>query len=153
MNFRKTRITVNKVRPEEDEAVSIYCHEVDDDVKEIVSFVKSRQGRLGAKKDGEMFEISYKDIFYIESVDNRTFIYTASDTFDTGRKLYELEELMRPNHFLRISKSSIVNLMKIKSIKPSLNGRFLALLNNGEEITVSRKYVSDLKRTLKGGEE
>ena len=46
----------------------------------------------------------------------------------------------------------IVNLMKISSVRPALNGRFSAVLKNGEEIIISRKYVPELKRTLKGGE-
>lgn len=150
MNFRKAKINVNKIKPEETEAITIDCYEVDDDVREIVSYVKSRQGQLTGKSDGETYEISVKDVYYIESVDNRSFIYTASKTYETTGKLYELEELLKPMRFQRISKSSIVNLMKIKSIKPSLNGRLLAVLANKEEIIISRKYVSDLKKTLKG---
>ncbi len=150
MNFRKAKINVNKIKPEETEAITIDCYEVDDDVREIVSYVKSRQGQLTGKSDGETYEISVKDVYYIESVDNRSFIYTASKTYETPGKLYELEELLKPMRFQRISKSSIVNLMKIKSIKPSLNGRLLAVLANKEEIIISRKYVSDLKKTLKG---
>ena len=46
----------------------------------------------------------------------------------------------------------IVNLMKITSVRPALNGRFLAVLKNGEEIIISRKYVPSLKNILKGGE-
>ena len=47
-------------------------------------------------------------------------------------------------------KSLIVNLMKVCAIKPALNGRYVAILQNGEEIIISRKYVSDLKKALKG---
>lgn len=152
MNFRRTKITVNEISPEETEAITIDCHVIDDDVKEIVSFVKSRQGQLTGKLDGEQYEISVKDILYLESVDNRVFIYTSKQSYETSGKLYELEELLKQKSFLRISKSTIVNLMKIKSIKPSLNARFIAVLSNGEEIMISRKYVADLKKTLKGGQ-
>ena len=40
--------------------------------------------------------------------------------------------------------------MKIKAIKPALNGRYSAILQNGEEVIISRKYVVELKRALKG---
>lgn len=150
MNFRKAKISVNKVNPGEPEAVTIDCYEIDDDVREIVSYVKSRQGQLTGKLDGEQYEISVKDILYIESVDNRVFIYTSKESYETSSKIYELEELLKKNSFLRISRSSIVNLMKIKSIKPSINARFIAVLSNGEEIMISRKYVADLKKTLRG---
>ena len=42
--------------------------------------------------------------------------------------------------------------MKISSIRPALSGRYTAQLKNGEEIIISRKYVSDLKDILKGRE-
>ena len=67
-------------------------------------------------------------------------------------KLYELEDLLKNNSFFRVSKSMIVNLMKITSVRPALNGRFSAILKNGEEIIISRKYVPALKQILKGGE-
>jgi DNA-binding LytR/AlgR family response regulator len=41
--------------------------------------------------------------------------------------------------------------MKVKSIKPALSGRYTALLKNNEEVVISRKYVADLKKALKGG--
>ena len=150
MNFRIAKIRVNQISADEPESVTISCYRVDEDVRELVNYVKSRQGQITCKLDGEQYEVSIKDILYIESVDNRGFIYTAKETYETTVKLYELEELLRPMRFLRISKAAIVNLMKIKSIKPSLNGRFSALLSNGEEIIISRKYVSDLRKTLKG---
>ena len=40
--------------------------------------------------------------------------------------------------------------MKIDSVKPAMGGRFGAVLSNGEEIIISRKYVSELKKTLRG---
>ena len=62
-----------------------------------------------------------------------------------------LEELLRPKHFLRVSKAMLLNLMKIRSIQPALNGRLSAVLQSGEEVIISRSYVKDLKSALKGG--
>ena len=92
------------------------------------------------------------DLFYAESVDDRLFLYTAADSYEIRMKLYELEDLLKNNSFFRVSKSMIVNLMKITSVRPALNGRFSAILKNGEEIIISRKYVPALKQILKGGE-
>lgn len=143
-------IRVKRISKEEPEMVEIGCHEVSDEVKEIVAFVKSRQGQLSGSIDGRQYEIAIRDVLYVESVDNRTFLYTAEQSYETKQRVYELEEALKKKHFLRISKSSLLNLMKVRSIRPALNGRFSAVLSNGEEIIISRKYVSDLKRTLKG---
>ena len=142
-------LKLKRIPIEESEVLEIRCHKVTDDVQEIISFVKSRQGRLSAQKDGQSIEIPVIDIFYAESVDNRVFIYTSKESYEIRLKLYELEEMLKTKSFLRVQKSMLINLMKIKSIKPALSGRYTALLKNGEEIVISRKYVADLKTALK----
>ncbi len=143
-----TKIT--KADKSQPEVVEIHCHKISDEVKEIVAFVKSRQGQLTGTIDDRQFEIPVSDIFYIESVDNKSFIYTQNKVYETRQKLYELEEILREKRFIRISKSTLLNLMKISSIKPALNGRFTAVLYSGEEVIISRKYVPELKKALKG---
>lgn len=143
-----TKIT--KAEKSQPEVVEIHCHKISDEVKEIVSFVKSRQGQLTGAIEDRQFEIPVGDIFYIEAVDNKTFIYTESKVFENRQKLYELEEILKDKRFLRISKSTLLNLMKISSIKPALNGRFTAVLYSGEETVISRKYVPEFKKALKG---
>ena len=138
-------LKVRRVPVEEPEVLEIRCHKVTDDVQEIISFVKSRQGQISGQKDGQSIEVPVIDVFYAEAVDNRVFIYTAKDSFEVRLKIYELEEM-------RVQKGLILNLMKVKSIKPALSGRYTALLKNGEEVVISRKYVADLKSTLKGGD-
>ncbi len=145
MNTKIT--TIEKDQPEE---VEIRCHSISDEVREIVAFVKSRQGQLTGTADDRFYEIAVSEIFYIESVDNKAFIYTEKKVYETKQKLYELEDILREKHFLRISKSMLLNLMKVGAIKPSLNSRFIAVLYSGEQVVISRKYVPDLKKALKG---
>ncbi|MCM1101245.1 MAG: LytTR family transcriptional regulator DNA-binding domain-containing protein [Acetatifactor muris] len=144
-------INISQIKKEETERLEIYCHEVSNEITEIVRFVKSRQGRLTGIVEGAQYEIAVSDVIYIEGVDNKVFIYCEKQVYETRQKLYELEETLKEKHFLRVSKSVLVNLMKIESIKASLNGRFMAVLQNGEQIIVSRKYVPELKKALKGG--
>ncbi|MBO4591401.1 MAG: LytTR family transcriptional regulator DNA-binding domain-containing protein [Eubacterium sp.] len=143
------QLRVSRIPKEEPEVLEIRCHKISEDVQEIIAFVKSRQGQLSAVMDGQNVEVPLIDIFYAESVDNRVFIYTAKESYEVKLKLYELEDMMRGRSFLRVQKSMLLNLMKIKSIKPALSGRYSAILKNGEEVVISRKYVSDLKETLK----
>ena len=143
------QLRVSRIPKEEPEVLEIRCNKISEDVQEIIAFVKSRQGQLSAVMDGQNVEVPLIDIFYAESVDNRVFIYTAKESYEVKLKLYELEDMMRGRSFLRVQKSMLLNLMKIKSIKPALSGRYSAILKNGEEVVISRKYVSDLKETLK----
>lgn len=145
-------VKISMIPESEAELVDIRCHEETDSVREIAAFVRSRQGQLSGALDGRQYNIPVSEIMYIESVDNRTFIYTLQKVYGSRQRIYELEENLKPKHFLRISKSSLVNLMKIISVKPALGGRFSAVLSNGEEIIISRKYVSELKKVLRGDE-
>ena len=143
-------IKVFKVGKEKPEEVEIRCHELTEEVREIVAFVKTRQGRLTGMQEGKQFEIAVTDLAYVEAVDNKVFLYTQKQVYETRQKLYELEELLREKYFLRVSKSLLLNLMKIQAIKPAMNGRMMAVLKGGEEIIITRKYVADLKKALRG---
>ena len=136
---------------EQTEQMEIRCHEITEEIKEIVTFVKTRQGSLTGIQEDRQFEVPVSEVCYIEAVDNKVFLYTVKQVYETRQKLYELEELLREKYFLRVSKSLLLNLMKVRAIKPALNGRFTAVLQSGEEIIISRKYVPELKAALKGG--
>ena len=143
-------VRIEKIGEKEKEQVLIQCRSVTEEVEEIAAFVKSRQGSLTGVLEGRRFEVAVSDICYIESVDGKTFLYTKEKVYETSGRLYELEEMLRARHFLRISRSMAVNLMKIQSIRPAMGGRFTALLYSGEQIIISRNYVKALKAALKG---
>lgn len=145
------QVKIRKIAEKQPEEVEIRCHEVTEEVREIVTFIKTRNGQLTGVQEGKQYEIPVTDICYIEAVDERTFLYTSKQVYETRQRLYELEELLKEKYFLRVSKSMLLNLMKIQAIKPALNGRLTAVLKSGEEIIISRKYVQELRRALKGG--
>lgn len=86
-------------------------------------------------------------IYYIESVDKRTYIYTKDECFETKYRLYELEERLGHN-FFRSAKAMIINIRKIRSVKAELNGRMTAELLNGEKVIIARSCVKELKERL-----
>jgi Response regulator of the LytR/AlgR family len=143
-----TKLTrIERDRPE---LVEIHCHAVSDEVREIVAFVKSRQGQLTGSIDDRQYEVPVTDVNYIESVDGKVFLYTQDQVYETRQKIYEFESILKDRYFLRISKSMLLNLLKVEAIRPALNGRFSAVLRSGEQVIIARKYVPDLKRALKG---
>ena len=143
-------VEVEHIGEDESELVLIRCRAVTEEVQEIADFVKSRQGRLVGVQDSMRYGVPLPDVHYIESVDGRTFLYTKDRVFEAPYRLYELESQLASMHFLRVSKSMLLNLMKVESIRPAFNGRFLAVLHSGEEVIVSRSYVKAFKRALKG---
>ena len=144
-------ITVKQIGETEKEYIEIGCHRKDERVDEIIRFIRSREGILKGTKEDRQYSLALPDILYIEAVDEKTFIYLEKDCYESTRRLYEFDEALSSRNFARISKSVIVNLMKITSIRPSLNGRFSCVLTNGEQVIISRKYVPDIREKLRGG--
>lgn len=143
-------ITIKNIEPDQKEYIEIGCRRVDERVNEIVRFIKLKQGSVDAYNDGKQYRIALSDIYYIESVDDKCFIYLEKDCYESRKRLYEFESSLPADDYLRISKSVVVNLMKIEQIRPALNGRFLCHLLNGEDVIVSRKYVAGMKAKLSG---
>ena len=143
-------IRIRTIREEETEYIIIGCHKRDERINEIVRLVKLHQGSVEAFREEQQYQIALSDIYYIEAVDDKTFLYLEKECYESRRRLYEFEELLADRHFARISKSVIVNMMKIVTIKPALNGRFLCQLKNDEKVIISRKYVPEIKERLHG---
>ncbi len=143
-------IRIKTIGQQEQEYIEIGCRRTDQNISEIVSFIKSRQGAIDGMLNDRLYQIPIVDIFYIESVDDRTFLYLEHECYESRKKLYEFEELLTSRRFARISKAVVLNLMKIVSVSPALNGRFLCKLTNGESVIISRKYVPAFKEKIKG---
>lgn len=105
-------------------------------------------GETDGSQGGEICSDFPRDIYYFETVDNRVFVYLERDVYECKLKLYELEQRFMETDFFRATKSTIVNLSKVKSFSPAFNGRFELLMKNGEKLIVSRQYVPDLKMKL-----
>ncbi|WP_026527658.1 LytTR family DNA-binding domain-containing protein [Butyrivibrio sp. VCD2006] len=143
-------VRIQKIDETNTEYVEIGCYKTDSRVQDIVRFVKAREGSIEAVLEEKHYQLPITDIYYIEAVDDKTFIYMKKDCYEARKRLYEFESILSEREFARISKSVVVNLMKVSSIKPALNGRFMCMLANGEKVIISRKYVPDVKKKLKG---
>lgn len=142
------KITIIDRNDGEEDEIIIKCRQLDEPLMKLIRAVKAGQEQIVGTKDGKIMRIAPKDIYYFEAVDNRIFLYTEKDVYETKYKLYELEERFRGADFLRTSKSVIMNLAKVKSFAPVLGGRFEANMKNGEKLVISRQYVPVLKEKL-----
>ena len=128
--------------------VSVVCPKMTAEVEEIVANIGLIGQTFAGKKEGATFFIPASDIFYFESVDGSIFFYTKEDTYEAAARLYKIEEWVQNLKFARISKTVIVNLRKMQSIKQAEHSRLVATLINGEKLVVSRQYVPEIKKKL-----
>lgn len=129
--------------------IIIRCRCIDKEVEKIIEFLKKpekNENLLTVQTDETTRKIKFEDIFYFESVDERTFVYTEDNVYRCKEKLYELEKILKESPFVRISKSCILNTDCLESIRASFNGKLEALLINGEKVIINRHYVPDFKR-------
>ena len=130
--------------------VTIECSKADDEVLRLISIINNfgNKKKIICNLGAETYFINSKEVLYFESVDRNTYCYTADKVYNTPLRLYEIEEMYTSEDFFRISKSCIVNISRIKSIKPDFASKILATMENGEKIYISRQYVQAFKEKL-----
>ena len=144
----KIELDIDEKYPDTD--IKITAPRLTQDIEKIISFMRILDRKITAKKGDETYLLGAEKILYIETVDRNTFIYTTEATYESDLKLYELEQELLEQDFIRISKQSIVNLKKVKSLKADINRKIRITLLNGEQIIVSRMYSEELRKRLGG---
>ena len=142
------KVTVEQIDREREEELIVRCHDPGEAWVESVTEAASGQRTICCRREDTLRRLKLSEVFYFEVVDDRSFVYTQAEVFEAKEKLYEFEQLCAGSALFRCSKSMILNAEKIDYVRPSLSGRFEAVLSNGEKVIVSRKYVANLKRML-----
>ena len=96
-------------------------------------------------KQKSEYLLTLGEILFLETADSFVAVHTAKDIFETKQKLYELEELL-PGSFMRVSKSTIINTAKIRSISKNITGASaVEFAGSIKKAYVSRNYIKALK--------
>lgn len=141
------QVEINKISEKKDEKAIIHIVTVTEEIQNAIDILKNDCLGIPVTNDSETLVCKLDKIYYVESVDKHTYVYTKGNCYKTKYRLYELEDMLSVD-FFRCSKSMILNIRKIKSVKADFNGRMIAELLNNERIIISRSYVKDLKRKL-----
>ena len=132
--------------PEFDEVeISIKCGAIDEWLMQLIEQIRLYSFALIGRKDGCSHKLSAQELYYAESVEERTFLYCEKDVFETDQKLYELERALSPAGFVRVSKSCLLNTEQLSRVRALPGSRFEATLRNGESVVVNRHYAAGFK--------
>lgn len=146
------KITIESPPAGGEEEIIIRSDHIDGRIMALIQALTSdntESDRLtGFRSDRGICLLNPSDIYYFESVDEKVFAYGEKDVAELKYKLYELERRFAGTDFIRVSKSMILNLSKVKRFAPYAGGRFEAVLENNEKALISRQYVPDLKKRL-----
>lgn len=143
------KVTLRENKTKNDIEVLIEYPEMSETVNRIERAVKSVDHAVRClDDDGNICLVRVSDIFYIESVEKQIFIYTKDKVYRAELQLYQYAEKLYSFGFAQISKSCILNLNTLLSVKPIFNSKMEALLENGEKVLISRSFISSMKRRL-----
>lgn len=142
------KIEINVDERAEDLKISVTCKQLTPEVEKLLATLRMMDHQLTARKDDEIYFLDLARVIYIESVDRKCYIYTAGEVYESDFKLYELEQQLEEYGFFRASKSLLLRLQSIQSLKADINRKIRATMSNGEQIIVSRQYADELKTKL-----
>lgn len=136
----------------EDEII-IKCSQIDSDIQkfqEIIQDITKSSQKLSFLKEDKEYYFSLNVILFFETSYNEIYAHTEDDVYKVKYRLYELEEFL-PRNFLRVSKSTILNINKILSISHNIASSSLVQFNKThKQVYVSRYYYKKLRNRLNG---
>lgn len=144
------RVRLEQISQGEDEVIIRY-REMSRQLEELLSYLRAPKKRLVGEKNGLQQVVDPAEILYIETVDGKTFLYTMQDVVRVEYTLAQLEGLLGGSCFFRCSRSMILNINKVKTLKSLASNRIDATMQSGEHIMISRTYASEFRKRLKGG--
>lgn len=128
--------------------VDIRSRQHDPHIHALELHLQGFERHLIGELDQYQHKIPLRQIYYLESVDKKVFFYTEHETYRIQERLLQLEQQLREDGFVRVSKSCLVNLRVLKQMKSLSNSRMEAVLINDEKIIVSRSYLANVRKGL-----
>lgn len=128
--------------------ISVTCKRLTPEIEKMLATLRMMNHQLTAKKNEETYLLDIAQVIYIESVDRKCFIYTSDEIYESDFRLYELEHQLEEYGFFRISKSSLIHLQNVRTLKAEINRKIRITMSNGEQIIASRQYADELKKRL-----
>lgn len=128
--------------------LEIHYGNLNKETQDIIAYLESKNNLIG-KSGTESRLIKPDEIYYIEIVDRKCYAYLKKEVWQLEEGLTELTDRYEMHGFVRISKSMVVNIYKVKQIKADFNMRMDLILLNEETVVMSRSYRNDFFEKLK----
>jgi two-component system LytT family response regulator len=103
---------------------------------------------LFVQKSEKLFNLDVNDILFLEASGDYTVITTKADQYVSSSGIGRLEELLTPDIFFRVHRSTIINIHHLKEIEKHFNGGMIAKMHNGKTFPVSRTYAKMIRRKV-----
>lgn len=118
-------------------------------LSKMVGYIRQYTYMVEAFWNGKSFLIPLDEILYFDTTDRKTFLYTNKQVYECRKALIEVENELSNTTVIRISKETLLNTTALVNVRPYPNHRLMAELSNGENLIISRKYISILQNRLR----
>ena len=135
---------------EGDEFINIRYKEPNPTVGRIIGILRGEGNKIWGRTDDGNVCIGLDDVLYLESVDDKVFAYTTDKVVRIDGTLNSFMIENDEDVFFRCSKSIVINVNRVTSLKSLSSNRIDATMEGGEHIIISRRYASEFRRFLKG---
>lgn len=141
------KITLREDAKSKPEVIIIYP-KMDGTIKKLIKKIESLEVAFPVKNGEEQLLLNIDDIYYIETLERKTFVYTKDGVYRIEKKYNVLCDELQNYDFAQISRSCLLNINVLKSIKTIHNSRLQGTLQNGEKINISRTYMKHIRRVF-----
>jgi two-component system LytT family response regulator len=100
--------------------------------------------RFVIKSSGKVVFLKSAEIDWIEAEGNYLRLHAGKDSYLQRGTMNSVQERLDPRRFVRIHRSTIVNVEKVKELRPWPTGEYVVLMTNGKELTLSRGFKEHL---------
>lgn len=128
--------------------LELHYDTVDEETTAVLERLRDTLRYIEGTYEDKKVTIALTDIFYIETVDRKTFAYTKDMCVEIKEALRDILEEYSKIGFVRISKSAIVNIYKIKKLQGDINMRVIIFLKNNEKLVMNRSYKNEFYERL-----
>lgn len=107
----------------------------------------NRLSRLAVKSGNRTVFVEVDGVDYIEAAANYAILHVGTTSHVLRETLTHLVARLAPERFLRVSRSAIVNLDRVKAVQPAVRGEYIVVLKNGKELPLTRS-VREIRQRL-----
>ena len=125
----------------------IHTNELTTEISEAVQYLEKQNRFITAENKGNISILNPGEVYMVRVENEKTIIYTEKEKYYSTKRLYQIEEMLGAG-FMKISKSSVINLKKIDFVEPSFGGMMGIVLKNGCKDYISRRCLPDFKKYL-----
>jgi two-component system LytT family response regulator len=108
----------------------------------------SYDSHIFVQKSEKLLNLSVEEIMFLEASGDYTILTTKGDQFVSSSGIGKLEEILNPETFIRVHRSTIININFLKEIEKHFNGGMIVKMQNAKSFPVSRTYAKVIRRKV-----